>query len=231
VTANSFNSKRFFNKYFDEVRVKICGVKIEHDALAAIESGADALGFNLYPGSKRYIQWEKEADWIRALPSEIARVAVLVNPTIDEARELLDIDLFDALQFHGEESKEFFEALPAHEKPLIKAVRLTSVAILEQVCRYPVFGLLADGTRDGEFGGTGVCFDWSLLRGANIDKVLIVAGGLTPENVAAAIRETRPYAVDVASGVENREGLKDKNKMMEFVLSARRVRKCTVRAL
>ncbi|HKM58780.1 MAG TPA: phosphoribosylanthranilate isomerase [Chthoniobacterales bacterium] len=231
MTANSFNSKRFFNKSFDEVRVKVCGVKIEPDALAAIESGADALGFNLYPGSKRYIKWEKEADWIRALPSEVARVAVLVNPTIDEARELLDIDLFDALQFHGEESKEFFEALPAHDKPLIKAVRLTSVAVLEQVRRYPVFGLLADGSREGEFGGTGVRFDWSLLQGANIDKVLIVAGGLTPENVADAIRETRPYAVDVASGVENREGLKDKNKMVKFILSARGVRKCAIRAL
>jgi phosphoribosylanthranilate isomerase len=230
VTANPFNSKRFFNKSFDEVRVKICGVKIEPDALAAVESGADALGFNLYPGSKRYIKWKKEADWIRALPSEVARVAVLVNPTIDEARELLDFDLFDALQFHGEESKEFFDALPTHDKPLIKAVRLTSVELLEQVRHYPVFGLLADGNREGEFGGAGVRFDWSLLQGANIDKVLIVAGGLTPENVADAIRETRPYAVDVASGVENREGLKDKNKMEEFILSVRGFRKCAVRA-
>lgn len=231
MSANSFNSKRFFQKSFDHVRIKICGVKNEPDALAAVESGADALGFNLYPGSKRYIRWRTEAAWIRALPSGVARVAVLVNPTIEEARELADFDLFDALQLHGDESKEFCEVLSDHKKPLIKAVRLTSVAILERVCHYPVFGVLADGGREGEFGGTGVQFDWSLLNGAKFDKALIVAGGLTPENVADALRETRPHAVDVASGVENSEGLKDKNKMEDFILAVRSVRNFAVRAL
>lgn len=231
MTANSFNSKRFFKKSFDHVRVKICGVKNESDALAAIESGADALGFNLYPGSKRYINWQTEAAWICALPSEVARVAVLVNSTIEEARGLLDIDLFDALQLHGDESKEFCEALLKHNKPLIKAVRLTSVALLERACHYPVFGVLADGSREGEFGGTGVRFDWTLLNGANFSKFLIVAGGLTSENVADAIRETRPHAVDVATGVENREGLKDRNKMKDFILAVRGVRNIAARTL
>jgi len=225
VTANSFNSKRFFKKSNDHSWVKICGVKNASDALAAIEFGADALGFNLYPGSKRYINWHTEAAWIRALPTEVARVAVVVNPTIAEARELLDMDLFDTLQLHGEESEEFCDALRTHNKPLIKAVRLTSVALLEQVRHYPVFGLLADGSREGEFGGTGVRFDWTLLNDEKFDKVLIVAGGLTSENVADAIRATRPHAVDVASGVENREGLKDRKKVEDFILAVRRVRK------
>jgi phosphoribosylanthranilate isomerase len=231
VTANSFNSKRFFKKSSDDVRVKICGIKNQSDATAAIESGADALGFNLYPGSKRYIDREKEAAWIRELPPEVARVAVLVNPTLEETGKALDADLFDALQLHGEESKQFCEALLERDKPLIKAIRLTSVALLELVRHYPIFGVLADGIREGEFGGTGAQFDWTLLRGAKIDKALIVAGGLTPGNVARAIRETRPHAVDVASGVENREGLKDRKKMEDFILAVRAVRNIAARAL
>jgi phosphoribosylanthranilate isomerase len=231
VIANSFNSKRFFKKSFDHVRVKICGVKNEADALAAIDSGTDALGFNLYPGSKRYISWKAEAAWIRALPSGVARVAVLVDPTIEEARELVDLDLFDALQLHGNESKEFCEVLSRHNMPMIKAVRLTSVALLKRVCHYPIFGVLADGSRDDEFGGTGVRFDWTLLNGTKFDKALIVAGGLTSENVADAIRQTGPYAVDVASGVENSEGLKDRSKMKDFILAARSVRNIAMSAL
>ena len=230
MTANSFNSKRFFKNSSDVVRVKICGIKNQSDATAAIEFGADALGFNLYPGSKRYIDREKEAAWIRELPPEVARVAVLVNPTLEETGKVLDADLFDALQLHGEESKEFCEALLERDKPLIKAIRLTSVALLERVRHYPVFGVLADGIREGEFGGTGARFDWTLLSGAKIDKALIVAGGLTPGNVARAIRETRPHAVDVASGVENHKGLKDRKKMEDFILAVRAVRNIASRA-
>jgi phosphoribosylanthranilate isomerase len=221
VTANSFNLNSFFRKRSDHVRVKICGVKNEADAIAAIECGADALGFNLYPGSKRYIQWQKEAAWISRLPVGVSRIALIVNSTADEACQLLETDLFDGLQLHGEESKEFCESLVKCRKPVVKAVRLTSVELLERVRGYPVFGFLIDSYREGMFGGTGERFDWTLLKGLNFEKPLIVAGGLTPENVADAVREMRPYAVDVASGVENREGLKDKKKMQEFVLAAR----------
>ena len=221
MTANSFSSKRFFTKCSDHVRVKICGVKNETDALAAIEAGADALGFNLYPGSKRYIQWKTEMKWIRELPAEIARIAVIVNLTPDEAGPLLEMDLFDGLQLHGEESREFCESLVSSRKPVIKAVRLTAIELLERVRGYPVFGFLIDSYREGALGGTGERFDWTLLKDIILEKPLIVAGGLTPENVAAAVREMHPYAVDVASGVENRKGLKDKKKMEDFVLAAR----------
>jgi phosphoribosylanthranilate isomerase len=224
VIANSFNLKRFFTKRSDHVGVKICGVRSEADAIAAIESGADALGFNLYPGSKRYLQWQKEAAWIRELPAEISRIALVVNSTLKEATQLLEMELFDGLQLHGEESEEFCQSLVKCGKPVLKAVRLETVEHLARVRTYPVFGFLIDSYREGVFGGTGERFDWKLLKGVKIDKPLIVAGGLTPENVADAVREIRPHAVDVASGVENREGFKDKKRMRDFVLAVREVR-------
>ena len=222
MTANSFNFKPFFRKRSDHVHVKICGVRTEADAIAAIESGADALGFNLYPRSKRYIEWRKESAWIRKLPVEISRIALVVNATLDEACDLLERDLFDGLQLHGDESGEFCESLVKCGKPVIKAVRLTTIEFLERFRDYPVFGLLIDSYREDLFGGTGERFDWTLLKEVKFAKPLIVAGGLTPENVQAAVREMSPYAVDVASGVENSEGFKDKKKMQDFVLAAQR---------
>lgn len=202
------------------MRVKICGVKSEADAIAAIECGADALGFNLYRGSTRYIQWQKDAAWIRELPAEVSRIAVVVNSPLDEVSQLLEMDLFDGLQLHGDESREYCEALAKCRKPLLKAVRLTTVELLERIRDYPVFGLLVDSYREGAFGGTGERFDWTRLKGMKFEKPLIVAGGLTPENVAEAVRVIRPYAVDVASGVENSDGSKDRKKMEDFVLAA-----------
>ena len=219
--ANSFNSKRFFTKRSDHVAVKICGVKNEADAIAAFECGADALGFNLYPGSKRFIEWQREAAWIRRLPDEISRIALVVDLPLEEAWQLLEMDLFDGLQLHGSESREYCESLAYCHKPVVKAVRCTSVEGLQRVRGYPVFGLLIDSHREGAFGGTGEPFDWALLKDLKFEEPLIVAGGLTPENVAKAVREIRPYAVDVASGVENDRGFKDKIKMADFVLAAR----------
>jgi phosphoribosylanthranilate isomerase len=224
VIANSFSAKRFFRKCSDRVQVKICGVRNEADAVAAIESGADALGFNLYPGSKRYIQWQKEAAWIRELPAEVARIAVIVDLTLEEASQLLAMDLFDGLQLHGEESRDFCQALIKCRKPVLKAVRLRTIELLERVRGYPVFGFLIDSYREDALGGTGKRFDWTLLKRLKFEKPLIVAGGLTPENVADAVRELRPYAVDVASGVENGKGFKDKKKMEDFVLAVRSLR-------
>jgi phosphoribosylanthranilate isomerase len=221
VAANPFNFKRFFMRHSDRLWVKICGVKKEADAIAAVECGADALGFNLYPGSKRFIQWQKEAPWIQELPPEISRIAVAVNPAWEEACQWLEMDLFDGLQLHGEESREFCESLVRFRKPVVKAVRLRNLGLLEQVRAYPVFGLLIDSYQEGSFGGTGERFDWTLLRGVELEKPLIVSGGLTPENVADAVCQMRPYAVDVASGVESKEGFKDRDRMRDFILAAR----------
>lgn len=222
MTANSFNTKRFFGKDSNRVFVKFCGIKNELDARAAIECGADALGFNLYPGSTRFIQWQREQAWIRELPVEISRIAVVVNPTLDEAWRLLEMDIFDGLQLHGEESREFCESLANNHKPVLKALRLKTVELLQRVRDYPVFGFLIDSHREGAFGGTGERFEWTLLKRAHLDKPLIVAGGLTPENVGNAVRELRPHAVDVATGIENEGGGKDRKKMQDFVAAATR---------
>ena len=224
MTANSFNTKRFFGKNSDRVFVKFCGIRNELDARVAIECGADALGFNLYPGSRRFIQWQREQAWIRELPAEISRVAVVVNPELDEALQLLEMDIFDGLQLHGEESREFCESLAKNRKPVLKALRLKNVDLLQRLRDYPVFGFLIDGHREGAFGGTGERFEWALLKRADLDKPLIVAGGLTPQNVGDAVREFRPHAVDVASGIENAEGGKDRKKMQDFIAAARRLR-------
>jgi phosphoribosylanthranilate isomerase len=222
VTANSFNTKRFFSKDSDRVFVKFCGIRNEFDARAAIECGADALGFNLYPGSARFIQWQREQAWIRELPAEISRVAVVVNPALDEAWQLLETDVFDGLQLHGEESRRFCESLTGHHKPVLKAFRLQNAELLQRIHDYPVFGFLIDSHREGAFGGTGDRFEWTLLKQAGLNKPLIVAGGLTPENVADAVRELSPYAVDVATGIENAAGGKDRKKMQDFVAAAKR---------
>jgi phosphoribosylanthranilate isomerase len=141
---------------------------------------------------------------------------------LEEALELLEGDLFDGLQLHGEESSEFCASLATYPKPILKALRLKNVERLQRLRDYPVFGFLIDSHRDGAFGGTGERFEWALLERADLNKPLIVAGGLTPENVAEAVRQLSPYAVDVASGIENADGFKDREKMQEFVVAVRR---------
>lgn len=220
--ANSFNPKRFFSKNSDRVLVKFCGIRNELDARAAIDCGADALGFNLYPGSARFIQWRKEKGWIQKLPVEISRIAIVVNPSLDEALQHLEMDVFDGLQLHGEEPMEFCEALAKHPKPVVKAIRLKNADLLPRFRDYPVFGFLIDSHREGSFGGTGEPFEWTLLKRADLNKPLIIAGGLTPDNVAEAVREFDPYGVDVATGIENESGGKDRKKMQDFIAAARK---------
>ncbi len=220
--ANSFNTKRFFSKSSDRVLVKFCGIRNELDAKAAIECGADALGFNLYPGSTRFIQWQtgKELDSKSCLPRSRESQSSS-TPRWIKLSQLLEMDLFDGLQLHGEESREFCEALAKHPKPVLKAIRLKNVDLLQRFRDYPVFGFLIDSHREGSFGGTGERFEWTFLKRADLSKPLIVAGGLTPENVAEAVRELNPYAVDVASGIENEAGCKDWKKMEDFIAAAR----------
>src|SRR6201993_1215340 len=204
--------------------VKICGVTNPDDALAAIESGADALGFNLFPGSKRFLQLDSAREWISALPPLIARVAVGVNPVLAEVEDWLARDLFYALQLDGKSWSPFATRLVATGKPLIAAiqVRLDTHQPFD-VEWFPGFAVMFDGYREGDFGGTGETFPWALLTRFKIDKPLILAGGLRPENVQAVIEATSPYAVDVATGVESRPGKKDHAKMRDFIAAVREV--------
>jgi phosphoribosylanthranilate isomerase len=221
VICNSLKVKRFFRDPPEDVCVKICGVRDEAEAEAAIGSGADALGFNLYPGSKRFLDLRCEKNWICRLRTDIARIAVLVNPPIKDVLALLEDDTFDAIQFHGDESPGFFELIPANTKPLIKAFRMRNRATLKDAGNYPVFAFLLDSYRDGFFGGTGERFDWGIANQITLNKPVVLAGGLTADNVGEAVRLFRPHAVDVASGVENSEGRKEEDKIRKFVQAAK----------
>jgi phosphoribosylanthranilate isomerase len=213
--------KRFFRDPSEGVCVKICGVRNEAEAEAAIAGGADALGFNLYPGSKRFLDLPGQKRWIRQLRPDISRIAVLVNPPIKDVLALVEDDTFDAIQFHGDELPDFFEMIPPNSKPFIKAFRMKNHATLKDAGSYPVFAFLLDSYRDGSFGGTGERFDWRIMKQVTLNKPVVLAGGLTAENVGEAVRIFRPHAVDVVSGVENREGRKEEDKIREFVQAAK----------
>ncbi len=206
------------------VRIKICGLTNEADAVAAIEAGADALGFNGFAGSKRFIDLAAESVWMAALPPLVSRVAVVVNPTAQEAHGLLALPGVDVLQFHGDETAEFCD--PFQKCGFIKAFSARDLASLEAAARFGTGSVLLDAFVPGAYGGTGKLIDLPLAA-AFVRKHpqlrVILSGGLAPENVAEAVRVVRPYAVDVASGVEMKSEprRKDHSLMKEFIAAVR----------
>ncbi|MEI6350189.1 MAG: phosphoribosylanthranilate isomerase [Verrucomicrobiota bacterium] len=203
------------------VRVKICGITTVEDAEVAIEAGADALGFNGYAGSKRFIDLAA-ADWISRLPSSVARVAVLVNPAPEEAKAVSNLPGIDFLQFHGHESPEFCRGFAS--RLYIKAVAARDREALQLCGDYSTPAILLDAFVPGAFGGTGKLIDLELAAEfvqAHPGLKVILSGGLTPDNVAEAVRAVRPYAVDVASGVESHPRKKDRSLMNDFIKAAR----------
>lgn len=214
--------KRFFESRPAPVLVKICGVTNQADAEAAIEAGADAIGLNVVPGSKRYLDLGPASGWISELSPMVAKVVVAMDPTINHALHLLSNEWVDALQLHGQESPDFCRHVAERsEKPLLKALAAGDRASLQAAKTYPVFAILLDSAAGKALGGTGKAFDWWRVAGLDIDKPTIVSGGLTPQNVAEAVRALNPYAVDVASGVECAPGRKDRTKMRDFVAAAK----------
>lgn len=203
------------------VRVKICGVTNEADARAAIDAGADALGFNLWPGSKRHLALDENAAWTGALPPFITRVAVLVNAPLDEARRVAQHPAIDLVQFHGDESADYIAEFARLGRPFIEVRRLAATETARTL--HPAArAVLIDAAVAGAYGGTGHAIDLKLAREfveRNRAAPVILAGGLTAENVAAAVEAVRPFAVDVASGVETSPGQKDRAKMKSFVLA------------
>jgi phosphoribosylanthranilate isomerase len=206
------------------VFVKICGITNPADAEAAIVAGADALGFNFWPGSERYLEPAAAADWIRELPDTIIRVAVVANPTPVFAKEIAAIGGIDLLQLHGAESPDFCLRLVESQIQLWKAI-----AMIGRNMPLPDFHtnrLLLDTGVGWKFGGTGTSFPWSWARDlivANPAREFILAGGLSPENVTEAVNQVRPFGVDVASGVETRPGRKDIYRIRDFITAARSV--------
>ncbi|MES2918234.1 MAG: phosphoribosylanthranilate isomerase [Pseudomonadota bacterium] len=207
------------------VRVKICGITRLEDAQAAVAAGADALGFVLYPPSPRAIAPESAAAIIRALPPFVTPVALFVDPSVEAVRALLALAPNVLLQFHGDESDAFCAQFG---RPWIKAlaVKAGSDAAAAIAAHPGASGILLDAWHPDLRGGTGESFDWTCFpRGAG--KPLILAGGLTPANVAGAVRLTRPYAVDVSGGVEAlaadgsvQKGIKDAGLVEAFIAAA-----------
>lgn len=205
------------------VRVKICGITNREDAETAIELGADALGFNLYPGSKRFIDLHREADWIRALPPFVTKVAVMVNPSIAEAEAIFKLPFIDLLQFHGNEDEVFCKHFARLGLPFIKAIALQHPASVERVERFCTGDILLDAYSPHAFGGTGQLIDLKLADKFCADHPatrVILSGGLTPENVRGAIDIVHPFAVDVASGVESEPRKKDRRRLAAFLHAA-----------
>ena len=196
-------------------RVKICGITRPEHAHAAAEAGADGIGLVLYEPSPRFVTRAQARAVCAALPPMVSVVAVLVNPTPREIEATVDDLPVDLLQFHGEEPPELCAGAG---KPYVKAVRVrTRADIMAAAARYPdARALLLDAHHDTLWGGTGERFDWKAVP-RDVGRPLVLAGGLTPKNVAGAVRRVRPFAVDVSGGVESAPGKKDPERMERFV--------------
>ncbi len=204
------------------IKIKICGITNLDDALAAEEFGADALGFNFYKKSPRYITPEKAAEIIAQLPPFILPVGIFVNEREERIREIQSLACIQAVQFHGDETPEFCQRFGAH---VIKAFQVKDKESLKHMAHYRVSAFLLDSYRDGHRGGTGVTFDWHLAVVAKTFGRVILAGGLTPENVVEAVKLVQPYGVDVAGGVEKEKGIKDHAKLKKFISEVRKAGK------
>lgn len=201
------------------VRSKICGITRIEDALAAAEAGADAIGLVFYPKSPRAVNVQQARAIIAALPPFVTTVGLFVNASRCELNEILDAVPLDLLQFHGDETPADCDG---YHRPWIKALRVRPGDDLEASCRQyaKASGILLDTYVAGVPGGTGEAFDWSLIP-EHLSKPIILAGGLSADNVGAAIAQVSPYAVDVSGGVEQARGIKDPARIEAFMRAVR----------
>jgi phosphoribosylanthranilate isomerase len=197
------------------VRVKICGITRVEDALNAVANGADAIGLVFYAPSPRNVDIEQAAEIANKIPAFVTVVGLFVNAEPDFVREVISRVKLDLLQFHGDETPQ---QCASYGLPFIKAIRVKTDTNLVQCAKdfSASKALLLDTFTDGVAGGTGHVFDWNLIP-ASLDKPVILAGGLNAQNVAQAIRQVKPYAVDVSGGVEMSKGIKDAAKIAAFM--------------
>ena len=200
------------------IRVKICGITRAEDALVAAEAGADAVGFNFWPSSKRFIAPEDAKAIVDALPPFVTPVGVFVNSTEEEILEALSKSGCTAIQLHGDESPGFVRVF---SRPVIKAFWIATDADIAHIADYTDCACLLDTLTRGSYGGSGKTGDWDLAAKVAQAHRVILAGGLTPDNVAEAVQIVRPYGVDVAGGVEKSPGIKDHRKIRAFITNAR----------
>lgn len=202
-------------------RVKICGITRIEDALAAVDAGADALGFVFYSKSPRAVSIADAASIISRLPAFVTSVALFVDAEPELIERVIDEAQVDLLQFHGNESAQ---QCSQYGRPYIKALRMKpDLDLNQQMLAYAdARGVLLDAYTPGIPGGTGEQFDWSRIP-ATLAKEITLAGGLDSSNIAAAIEQVRPYAVDVSGGVELAKGIKDAKKLEQFIAEVHRV--------
>ena len=202
--------------------IKICGIKTLPDALAAIEAGADYLGFNFYPKSVRFIEKSACAEITSVLKREhpqIKLVGVFVNSPVEEIKDILQTCHLDLAQLHGDETPEIFAQLAPHAFRAFRGIPESNAGYE----RDEAPTMLIDAAVKGVYGGSGVTADWTAAAELAKKYPLLLAGGLTPENVADAVRQVQPWGVDVASGVESAPGEKDAGKMSAFIQAVREV--------
>lgn len=206
-----------------EPKVKICGITSPGDARLAVKLGADMIGFNFFPGSKRFINSKQVESILKRLSSPITKVGVFVNQPLEEIIEAQRTAVLDAIQLHGDEPPGFVDDLRNEtDAKIVKVFRVGENFDKAAIDDYDASGIMLDSFSLSAFGGTGKIFDWSVAAGIakDVDN-LYLAGGLNPENVAEAVRAVRPYAVDVASGVESSPGKKDPKKLEAFIRNAK----------
>ena len=201
------------------VRVKICGITNHVDASDAIALGADAIGFIFHPPSPRYVSPEKVAEIIAGLPPFVSTVGLFVDLKFEDVRKVIDVSGIGCLQFHGEEEESLCDSFGL---PWFKTIKMMQGAdVVEKVSRYNRSSAVLFDTGDSNLaGGTGKTFDWELIP-QSMNKPYIVAGGLNAQNVRKVIKMTKPFAVDVCSGVESEKGKKDLSKLKDFITLAK----------
>ncbi len=202
-------------------KVKICGITNYEDAVAAMEMGADLLGFNFYPKSPRYVEPAKAAEIIQQLPAFIDVSGVFVNSSLEEIREIAGRCQLDWIQLHGDENIEFCKWLAYDSVKTMKVLRIKDAGDLAQVDNYFTDAVLLDTYTPERYGGTGLTFDWNII--GHIGKRIFLAGGINPENAAAAV-SLGVYGIDVCSGVETSPGRKDHKKMKALFDNIRHLR-------
>ena len=201
-------------------RIKFCGITRHEDAIIAARLGVDAIGLVFYSASSRAVDVMQARDIIACLPPFVTIVGLFVNPEVDDVKPILDEVALDLLQFHGDESPQLCARFGL---PYIKAIRMQAGVDVHRLAKrhHDAKGLLLDSYHAGAHGGTGKVFDWSRVPD-DLSLPVIIAGGLSSENVADAITNVHPYGVDVSGGIESAKGVKDGDKMINFIRSVMR---------
>jgi phosphoribosylanthranilate isomerase len=202
-------------------KVKICGITNYDDAMAAIDMGADLLGFNFYPPSPRFVTKEKAAEIIDRLPAFVDTAGVFVNTPVEEIHATNSVCPLDWVQLHGDEDPQFCRSLLTHNVKTMKAIRVKDQTDISSADDYFTDAILLDAFNPEKYGGTGLTFDWNII--GHINKRVFLAGGVNPENAAAAV-ELGVYGIDVCSGIEAEPGKKDHEKMKRLFANIRHLR-------